>query len=135
MKNGLPGGLLNYLSETDLERIHQAALSLLENPGVFSDSDAILDIFRKGGARVDREAHTVHVPAQLVDAALKSAPSSFVVHGRDPEMDLLLEAGRVYYGMGGTSEPFFWDYDSGRPRTPCTDPRSTCRRRRSTAHA
>ena len=120
MKNGLPGGRLNYLSETDLERIHQAALSLLENPGVFSDSDAILDIFRKGGARVDREAHTVHVPAQLVDAALKSAPSSFVVHGRDPEMDLLLEAGRVYYGMGGTSEPFFWDYDSGRPRTPTT---------------
>ncbi|PWH17529.1 MAG: hypothetical protein DDG58_07885 [Ardenticatenia bacterium] len=33
-------------------------------------------------------------------------------------MDLLLEPGRVYYGMGGTSEPYFWDYAAGRPRTP-----------------
>jgi trimethylamine--corrinoid protein Co-methyltransferase len=120
MKPGLRGGWLSYLSDNDIERIHRAALALLENPGIFSDSDVILDIFRRGGARVDRTAHTIHVPAELVDAAVKSAPSSFVVHGRDPELDLLLEAGRVYYGMGGTSEPFFWDYDSGQSRTPTT---------------
>jgi trimethylamine--corrinoid protein Co-methyltransferase len=120
VKKGLRGGLLSYLSENDLEHIHQAALSLLENPGVFSDSDLILDIFRKGGARVDREARVIRVPAELVDHALKSAPSSFVIHGRDPEMDLLLEPDRVYYGMGGTSEPFFWDYELGTPRAPAT---------------
>jgi trimethylamine--corrinoid protein Co-methyltransferase len=33
-------------------------------------------------------------------------------------MDLLVESGPVYYGMGGTSEPYFWDYDLGRPRQP-----------------
>ncbi len=120
MKTGLHGGLLDYLGEGDLERIHEAALALLGNPGVFSDSDLILDLFQKGGALVDRSARTVRLPVELVDAALESAPSSFVVHGRDPEMDLLLEPGRVYYGMGGTSEPFFWDYETGKPRTPTT---------------
>lgn len=120
MKQGLRGGALNYLSDNDLERIHRASLALLDDPGIFSDSDVILDIFQCGGARVDRSAHTIHVPDDLVHAALASAPTSFVVHGRDPDMDLLLEPGRVYYGMGGTSEPFFWDYDSGKPRTPTT---------------
>jgi trimethylamine--corrinoid protein Co-methyltransferase len=75
-------------------------------------------VFQKGGAKVDRDSRVVRVPPDIVDAAIESAPSSFVVHGRDPEMDLLLEPGRVYYGLGGTSEPFFWDYGLGKPRTP-----------------
>jgi trimethylamine--corrinoid protein Co-methyltransferase len=33
-------------------------------------------------------------------------------------MDMLLEVGRVYYGMGGTSEPLFWDYEQWRSRQP-----------------
>ncbi len=120
MKTGLRGGWLNYLSHDDMERIHCAALALLENPGVVSDSEVILDILEHNGARVNREAHTAHLPAELVENALKTAPASFVLYGRDPTNDLLLEAGRVYYGMGGTSEPFFWDYFTGKPRAPTT---------------
>jgi trimethylamine--corrinoid protein Co-methyltransferase len=33
-------------------------------------------------------------------------------------MDLLIEPGRVHYGMGGTSEPLFWDYDLWQSRKP-----------------
>jgi trimethylamine--corrinoid protein Co-methyltransferase len=33
-------------------------------------------------------------------------------------MDMLIESGRVYYGMGGTSEPLFWDYDQWQSRQP-----------------
>ena len=59
------------------------------------------------------------MPREMVEAAIKSAPSSFVLYARnDPAMDLLLEPGRVYYGMGGTSEPLFWDYDTWGPRQP-----------------
>jgi trimethylamine--corrinoid protein Co-methyltransferase len=55
----------------------------------------------------------------MVEAAIQSAPGSFVLHGRgDPAMDLLLEPGRVYYGMGGTSEPYFWDWDAWKSRQP-----------------
>ena len=119
MKTGAKGGSLRILSDSELERVHKAAVSLLEDPGVRSDSDLILDICQKGGARVDREKRTIHIPAEMVEAAIKSAPSSIVLYGRnDPAMDLLLEPGRVYYGMGGTSEPFFWDYDQWRSRQP-----------------
>jgi trimethylamine--corrinoid protein Co-methyltransferase len=119
MKTGAKGGTLRILSDSDLERIHLASLSLLEDPGVHSDSDLFLDIFQKGGARVDRESRRIRVPREMVEASIKSAPSSFVLYARnDPAMDLLLEPGRVYYGMGGTSEPMFWDYDLWEPRMP-----------------
>jgi trimethylamine--corrinoid protein Co-methyltransferase len=119
MKTGIKSWNLDILSENDVQRIYQASLSILENPGISSESDLFLDIFEKGGAKVDRDARTIRVPRDMVESAIKSAPSSLVLHGRNaPAMDMLLEPGRVYYGMGGTSEPLFWDYDLWKSRQP-----------------
>lgn len=119
VKQGARGGNLTVLSESEVQRVHQAALSLLEDPGVFSESDLFLDIFEKGGARVDRDARVIRVSPELVDTCIASTPSSFVLYGRnDSDMDLLIEFPHVYYGMGGTSEPFFWDYDLWTSRAP-----------------
>src|SRR5512134_2208201 len=119
MKTGAKGGMLKISSEEDLQRIYAASLSLLADPGILSESDLFLDIFEKGGARVDRERRTIHLDREMVAAALQFAPSSFILYGRnDPAMDLLIEPGRVYYGMGGTSEPQFWDWDQWRARQP-----------------
>ncbi len=119
MKTGAKGGSLKVLSDNELETIYQASLSLLEDPGIYSESDLFLEIFEKGGAKVNRDARTIHIDKDMVEAAIISAPSSFVLHGRnDPDMDLQLEVGRVYFGMGGTSEPFFWDYDLWKARQP-----------------
>ncbi|NLE44203.1 MAG: hypothetical protein GX620_05745 [Chloroflexi bacterium] len=122
MKVGIKGGMLDLLSEGDVQRIHNAALSLLDNPGIFSESTLFLDIFEQGGARVDRDSRMIRVPADLVMAAVESAPRSFILHGRnDPGMDLMIEPGRSYFGMGGTSEPSFFDYDHWGPRRPTKD--------------
>jgi len=119
MKTGAKGGNFTVLSESKLDRIYEASLSLLMDPGIQTESALFLDIFEKNGARVDREKGMIYVDRQMVEAALKSAPSSFVLHARnDPAMDLLLEDGRVYYGMGGTSEPLFWDWDLWKSRQP-----------------
>lgn len=112
------GSTLNVLTESDIERIHLASLSILKDYGIYSESDLILDIFVKGGGIVDRESRLIRLAPDMVEAALKTAPSSFVFYGREPRYDLTLEQGRVYFGMGGTSEPFFWDYELGKPRTP-----------------
>ena len=55
MKTGAKGGVLNILSEDDMLRIHHAALALLQDPGIQSESDLFLDIFARGGAQVDRD--------------------------------------------------------------------------------
>ncbi|MDR3578074.1 MAG: trimethylamine methyltransferase family protein [Anaerolineaceae bacterium] len=119
MKTGAKGGNFTILSEDKLDRIYESSLALLMDPGFQTDSTVFLDIFEKNGAKVDRDKGMIHIDRQMVEAALKSAPNSFVLHGRnDPNMDLVLEDGRVYYGMGGTSEPYFWDWKEWKPRKP-----------------
>ncbi|MHB0856429.1 MAG: trimethylamine methyltransferase family protein [Anaerolineae bacterium] len=128
MKKGLMGGSLKVLSESDLQRVHEASLTLLQDQGLYSESDLIIDIFAKAGGQVDREGRIIRVSRDMVDAALKTAPSSFTLYGRDPQHDILLEPGRVYWGMGGTPEPYVYDYELGHRRLPTKDDMVACTR-------
>jgi trimethylamine--corrinoid protein Co-methyltransferase len=128
LKEGLAGGMLDPLSEGDLERIHLSSLALLADHGLYSESDLILDLFIRGGAMVDRQARMIRLPRELVEAALGSAPRSFTFYGRAPEYDLHLRPGRSFFGMGGTSEPLFWDFDLGRSRPPTKADMVACTR-------
>ena len=119
MKPGAPAGNYRVLSDEQLERIHLSALGLLWDPGVLCESTPVLDLMRQAGATVDAHTRMVRLPAAMVEQAIRTAPSSFVLHGRaDPAMDLSIEDGRVYYGMGGTSEPLTWDWKEWKPRRP-----------------
>lgn len=129
MKSGAKAGNLTVLSEAELDRVYEASLSLLMNPGLVSDSDLFLDIFEKGGAIVDRPSRVIRLPRDLVEWAIQSAPESFPLYGRsDPSADLMVEHGRVYYGMGGTSEPLFWDWDRWEARKPTKADMVNCTR-------
>ncbi len=119
MKPNAGGGFLKIISEDDVEKLYRASLGLMMDPGFFSESDLFLDIFSKSGAKVDRSTRTIRIPEEMVDWAIQSAPKSFVLHGRnDPARDMQLELGNTYYGMGGTSEPLFWDHELRRSRQP-----------------
>jgi trimethylamine--corrinoid protein Co-methyltransferase len=118
MKRGVTGGVLKLFSDEQLQRVHMASLTLLNDLGVESESDLILDLFAGSGAHVDRDSRIVRLPPDMIEEALRLAPKSFNLYGRDPAMDCLMEPGRVYYGMGGTSEPYYWDHDLQRPRSP-----------------
>jgi trimethylamine--corrinoid protein Co-methyltransferase len=118
MKEGARAGGLRILSDEDIRTIHEAGLSLLDKPGILCESRLVLDLFRKGSAIVDGTSRMIRIDRSMVEAALKTAPKSFVLHGSDPQMDLQVKTGRVHYGMGGTSEPFFYDYGLGHARKP-----------------
>jgi len=111
MKEGLRGGQLNLLSGSDLDRIHDGSLRLLKDCGLRCSSTALRNVFAEGGAEMDPAGQRVRIPRRLVEWAVGSAPKSFLLHGRDPAFDLLLEQPRVYYGMGGTPVPYFWDFE------------------------
>jgi trimethylamine--corrinoid protein Co-methyltransferase len=128
MKYGINGGYLDILSESEIERIHQASLALLADPGVSCESDLIWETFTKAGVKVDHERRVVYLSKEIVSDALESAPKSFILYGRDPRRDIRLEGGQVYFGMGGASEPFFWDYDLGIPRPPTKADMVNCTR-------
>ena len=92
------GGLsLNVFTDSELDDIHLATLEVLDRTGVFVEADEALDIFADGGCLVDREKHIVRIPPHIVEDATRAAPSTFVLCGRDPKNDIVLEPGRVAF--------------------------------------
>jgi trimethylamine--corrinoid protein Co-methyltransferase len=83
-------------TDAEMDDIHLASLEILERTGVWVEADDALDIFADGGCVVDRGTRMVRVPPYLVEDAIRSCPPKTFLCGRDPGMDIVLEAGRVY---------------------------------------
>lgn len=101
------GCSLNLLGDVNLEQIHLATLEVLEDVGVRIDCEEALDIFRQAGARVEDDTKIVHIPAYIVEGAVKTAPHQFTVGGRDPKNDVIIGGDRVSFipfGEGVTVE-------------------------------
>ncbi|MDP7741273.1 MAG: trimethylamine methyltransferase family protein [Lentisphaeria bacterium] len=118
MIKGPEGGQLTFLSENEVQRIHEAALKVLAETGISTDSELILDAFAGGSANVDRTERRIRIPRDLIDTALSQAPGSIVLHGRDPEKDILVEGRRLYFGLGGSPTPRYREPGTGRVREP-----------------
>ena len=88
---------VNVFTESELEDIHLASLEVLERTGVFVEADDARDIFRDGGCTVDSETRIVRIPPHVVEDAIASSPSKYVLCGRDPKNDFLMEPGRVAF--------------------------------------
>jgi trimethylamine--corrinoid protein Co-methyltransferase len=92
------GGLsVNVFTEAETDDIHLATLEVLERTGVFVEADDARDIFKDGGCQVDRDTRVVRIPPHVVEDAVRAAPSTFVLCGRDPKNDFLMEPGRVAF--------------------------------------
>lgn len=83
--------------------LHESALRVLETTGVLVQDDEAVALLRARGARCD--ARRVWLDADLVQQALASAPSSFVLAGRRPELGLPLGGvdGRVVGSGSGAA--------------------------------
>jgi trimethylamine--corrinoid protein Co-methyltransferase len=71
---------LELLAEETVERILAEAHELLWDPGVRIHSDEALHLVAAAGAAVDFTSKVANIPAELVDEALKTVPSSFHLH-------------------------------------------------------
>ena len=100
---GLAGGWYKPLRQHDVERIHEASLTVLERTGIEVMPSECRELFRAAGAKVDDAANRVFISRQMVERALKLAPSEVVLCGRDPRHDMLLGGTRVYLGTGGAA--------------------------------
>jgi trimethylamine---corrinoid protein Co-methyltransferase len=100
---GLVGGQYRPLSDDQVRRIHEAALTILEQTGVEVEEPEARRLFEEAGARADRSSARVHIPRALVEDAVDAAPSWVVLAGRDPRWDLTLEGARVHIGTGGAA--------------------------------
>lgn len=97
---GLQGGQYQPLTGEQIQEIHRASLELLEQVGIQVANEEALALYRQGGARI--EGQRVRLTPPIVEAALASAPTEFVLAGRQPGQDVVLQGKRVYAGTGGS---------------------------------
>jgi len=79
---------MQTFTDQDLTKIHDAALHILKNVGVRFDDDEAIDIFKKAGLKSD--GNIVHFTEKLIDQALASAPSKFVLSARNAEKSVII---------------------------------------------
>ena len=92
---------LELLDAGDVRRIHEATIEVLATTGCTYHSQRALDVLEEHGATVDRESTVAKLPAELVERALATVPSSLVLGGRTSEWDLQLDGEHVYLSSDG----------------------------------
>ena len=114
---GQTGGSYKPLSESEMRRIHDTALDLLEKLGMGEVPPRLhADLLAVGAS--DNGSGRVLFPPDLVESAVDQAAKSFVLHGRDPDRSIEIGGNKVYFGTGGAAVQTL-DLDNGvyRPST------------------
>jgi trimethylamine--corrinoid protein Co-methyltransferase len=112
---GLEGGLYKPLTEADIRRIHEAALTVLERTGVEIVESECRRILEQAGARVDPARNRVYFSRGMVEATLKTVNREVVLYSKDGPFDLHLTGKRVHLGTGGAAV-LVLDLETGRAR-------------------
>jgi trimethylamine---corrinoid protein Co-methyltransferase len=112
------GGQYKPFSDVDVQKIHQAVMTLLEKGGVKVFTRLGREYLERAGAAVDESSCIVRFPRRMIEDSIASAPHSITLCGREPRHDIILEGANVYLGTGGTAIHVL-DIDTGarRPST------------------
>lgn len=109
VRGGLNGGNYNPLTQTDMENIHQAALTVLESTGVSEHFPELLNLVLPKGAVVN-EINRLCFPRALIEDILAGAAKEFYVYARgerEGKDDMHCSANSVYFSNSGTAVTTF----------------------------
>ncbi|KUO50035.1 MAG: hypothetical protein APF76_06115 [Desulfitibacter sp. BRH_c19] len=91
---------LKLLSDSQIEKIHDQAIALLEKTGVKFDSEEALKILEEHGATIDYNKRIAKIPGRLVEKAIKTAPEEIKLFNRQGELSANLSGSNVYFDPG-----------------------------------
>ncbi|MDI7275752.1 MAG: trimethylamine methyltransferase family protein [Anaerolineae bacterium] len=105
---------LLMFSDSQLRRIHEAALRVLATAGGRIYDHEALEMLRRAGCPVS-DGNLARIPAAVVEDALASVPPRIILHNRHGEPALWLEEKRTYFGTG-SDLPNIIDLETGERR-------------------
>jgi len=118
---------ISFLSESEIEAIHDASLRVLEKTGIKVLSKPALDILKKAGAKVDYETNHATLHRNLVEEALKMAPKTIKYGARNPRYDFVLNRQESHFCATG-GPPFMVDWETGKRRYSTSEDIAQCAR-------
>jgi len=95
--------VLESLSNSEVQTIHEASIKVLERIGVEMENENAMKIFAEAGANVDSEKKRVYISEELVKEALRKVPSEVKLYGFDRKHDLVFAGKNVYFNPGSTA--------------------------------
>jgi trimethylamine--corrinoid protein Co-methyltransferase len=103
---------VKIVGESDLPRIHEASIDLLENTGVIFEHEEALQIFKTHGAKV--EGKTVFIPRAMAESAMGMAPTVYRHVARNDQQSVTIGDGIAPHPNVGCV--FCEDMDKGKRR-------------------
>ncbi len=105
---------VSVLSENEIQQLHRASLTILNEVGVQIPHEKVLRRFAEEGAVVDWVSQRVRIPERVVEWALEVCGKQFTLYGRDRTKTAEFGTGRRNYNT--TAGEAFWveDDSSGR---------------------
>ncbi len=101
------------VSPDQLEAIHNASLTILEEIGIDFLHEEAKAILKKAGADVDPGSDRVRIDRGLIAEALKSCPGEFTMHARNPAHNVRFGGDNVVFAQMA-SAPNCSDMERGR---------------------
>ena len=89
------------LSESEIEKVHETSLSVLEKTGVAVNHPKAQEVLVSLGAKISADRQRLFFPPNLVEKMLLRAPKEFLCAARKPEYDLTMKQGNHYARQGG----------------------------------
>jgi len=108
---------VQFLSQEGVEKLHLAALEILEKTGVIVYHDGALELLASAGCKVS-DKNRVYIPPHLVEKAVSSTPEKMVIYDRKGEPAMLLQDRASYWGPGSDT-PFILDSFTDERRQTC----------------
>jgi trimethylamine---corrinoid protein Co-methyltransferase len=102
VRAGLEGGRYRPLSDNDLDRIHEAVLTILETVGFANAIPSCIEALTRAGAEYGADER-IRFPRGLVLATIRDAARNFTLHGQHPRHDMTISGKRVHYGTAGAA--------------------------------
>jgi trimethylamine--corrinoid protein Co-methyltransferase len=95
-------GRLEFLTSTEIRRVHDASVRVLEEVGVALHSEPVAKMLVEAGSTASLDGKRVRIPQELVKSALAHAPKSILLATGDGKGDMRIpDHSRLYVSTGG----------------------------------
>lgn len=104
---------LEILSAEQIQQLHSASLTILEEIGLDFLNQEALALWETAGAKVEWSTQHVWLDRDLVLEAIARAPEAFTLYARNPDHNLIIGGNAINFATVGAA-PYYADMETGR---------------------
>jgi len=102
VRGGLESGRYQPLTQAEIEKVHRAALDVLETIGLCDAIPSCVEVVTAAGGHLDPSGRLMF-PRALVEDTIAKAARGFTLHAQDPRHDMEPWGTKTYFGTAGAA--------------------------------